>query len=169
MKRAILLAVMIVLGVTSAVSAAGVKIGVVDLNTILTESEAGKRANAELAALVAERQTAAQQKQQTVEALRKELEQLSGAAPEEKQAKQGQLDQAAAEYQKQVADANAEIQKRADEARTRLLQEIGEVMAKLTQEGDYSVILEARTVYFYAPVVDITWEVIRRCNDVVGK
>ena len=169
MRRAILLAILLVLSVTVAVSAAGVKIGVVDINTILTQSEAGKRANAELATLVAERQAAVQQQQQQAEALRKELEKLAGATPEQKKEKQAQLDKATAEYQSQVAAANAEIQKRAEEARTRLLQEIGAVMAKLTQEGDYSVILEARTVYFYAPVVDLTWEVIRRYNDAVGK
>lgn len=171
MKKVSLLVVMAMIAIIAVprVLAAEVKVAVMNLNTVIEHSDAGKAANAELAVLIESKQKQVDAKGAVIEQLNKELsEKGESLKPEEKEAKQAELDQLIVEYQQLAAQAEAEIQARAQELRNQILAEIGEVLRIIGDRAGYTMILDISMVHYYSHVIDITTEVIRTYNQLRG-
>lgn len=149
-----ILVMVVLMSAAVPVAAAAPKVAVMDLNMVITESEAGKAASAQLEAFIQERQAAVDGK---AEAIRK--------LQEEETSGQLELEQLVSEYETLVAQSEAEIQAKAEEMRSQILVEIGEVLLVLGEQEDYSLIMDTSIVHYYTQAIDITWEVIRKYNE----
>ncbi len=163
--RLLVLVTVVVLAAPAAL-ALEAKVGVLDLNQVLEQSEAGKVATAELAALVESKQRLVDEMGAVIDKLNLELLAKADSLPQnEREAKQAELEQLIADYQQTAAQAEAEIQGRAQELQHQILAEIGEVLRFIGERDGYMVILDVTMVHYYSPVSDITAEVIRTYNE----
>lgn len=138
------------------------KIGVVDLVRTVNESTQGKKANAELDALVKTKQAELKEKADAVENLKKSLEK---EPPATKKAKEDELAKAGAEYQQLAAASDAEVKKKATELRTKLLEDIKKVLDAVGSEDKLLLILTKENVLYYQNTIDISDKVIRKYNE----
>lgn len=142
------------------------KTGIIDMTMVINNSEAGKKANAELNAFVQAKRAEVQEKAKNVDGMKKALdEQASALSPEDKKAKQDELNKAFADYQTTLSQSNAEAQKKQAELRSQVLQEIKEVLTKVAQEDKYTFILDVSTVPYFDKSTDITDKVIQKYNE----
>lgn len=155
-----ILVMVVLMSAAVPVVAAAPKVAVMDLNIVITESEAGKEASTQLEALIQERQAAVDGKAEAIRKLQEEA-----AATDKEPSGQLQLEQLVSEYETLVAQSEAEIQAKAEEMRSQILVEIGEVLLVLGEQEDYSLIMDTSIVHYYTQAIDITWEVIRKYNE----
>jgi outer membrane protein len=144
------------------VSAAQIKIGIVDINTVITESDAGKAVNDSLARYVENVRIELNAKQQVINDLRQGLEELSEAEQNERLQ---EIEKLESELQEELAKAQQDIDQLTEEYRKLVLEDIGKVLALIAQEDGYHLILDSSVAYYYSNLVEITWEVIRKYND----
>lgn len=161
-----LVASVFIVGVAGVAGAQSMKVGIVDLSILISESDEGKRDNAELNQLIAERQAELDQREASVLALRDRLEDEANALSDQERARlEEEYQTLSIEYLTIGQEYEAEIQARADEMRDQLLQEIASVLQWYGDTKEYTLILDASTVYYYRQVIDLTWEILREYND----
>ncbi|TAN45219.1 MAG: OmpH family outer membrane protein [Nitrospirae bacterium] len=160
-------ALTIITGLVSSVSAADIKIGVVDVRKALFESEAGKRASADLDVLVKAKQTAIDEKAKAIDKMKADLErQASAISVDARKAKEAEMERLVRDYQRIAADSQADLKKKEAELSDDILKEIFDVINKLAQEEKYSLIVEKLAGIVYSDkALDITEKVIARYNE----
>ena len=158
---AALIAASLLIGCT----AEGPKIAVVDMGRVISESQEGKKANAELDALVKEKRAAVSQKAGEIDKLRKSLDKEPAAT---KKSKEDELARMSAEYQKMVSAYETEVQKKAAELRAGLLKEIKNIVDTVGTEEKYVLILSAENAPYFQKTIDISDRVIMRYNELQG-
>ncbi|BCB95147.1 outer membrane protein [Dissulfurispira thermophila] len=149
-------------------NAEALKVGIVDLLRALNESEAGKRAKADLESLIKSKQTSIEEKGKNIEKLKAELEkQAAIISAEAKKAKEEELERLIRDYQRVVADSQAEVKKKEGELTGEILKDLREMINKIVQEEGYNLILEnAEGLVLYAnKSLDLTDKVIKRYNE----
>jgi outer membrane protein len=138
------------------------KIGIVDLVRTINESNPGKKANAELDALVKAKQAEVREKAETVEKLKKNLEKEPAAA---KKAKEEELAKANVEFQQLVAASDAEVKKKAAELRGKVSEDLKKVLDTIGLEDKFLLILTSENVAWFQKTIDITDKVIKKYNE----
>ncbi len=141
------------------------KIAVVDMSRVISESQEGKRANADLEAMVKEKRAAVSQKAEEIDKLRKNLDKEPAAT---RKSKEDDLVRIGADYQKTVAAYESEVQKKAAELRTGLIKEIKSILDTIGSEEKYILIVSAESAPYYQKSIDITEKVIQRYNELQG-
>mgnify|MGYP000412788501 CR=1 FL=1 len=139
-----------------------VKIGFIDLQKALNESQAGKEAKAELESLMQELQRQIDQKVAERDKLRAELQkQALVLSPEARRAKADELQQLDKEVERLISDANEQMQKAQRDKELAILKEIKAVVDELGQKEGFTVILPAEVILYSAKGVDLTDRVIK--------
>lgn len=143
------------------------KIGVIDLQKCIQNSEAGKKASKGL-------QEKADRIKKDLEARREELKKLteeynkksSLMSAEARREKEKELIRKDEDLREMVRKKEEEMQKEEYNAMQPLLSELFEVTKKLAKDENFTLILEAKSgvVYFSKPVEDITEKVIKLAN-----
>ena len=146
-------------------SAEGSKIAVVDMGRVINESQEGKKANAELDALVKEKRAAAVEKAEEIEKLKKSVDKEPAAT---RKNKEDELVRMSTEYQKMVAAYESEVQKKASELKTGLVKEIKNILDTIGTEEKYVVILSTENAPYFQKAIDISDKVIIRYNELQG-
>ncbi len=147
---------------------AEVKIGVVDLQRCIQESEEGKRLVKDLESKKAELQRKIDKKQDELLKLKEELEKkgmmLSLDAQEDKQK---ELERKRREFQFLYEDLTEEMRKAEAEARKKILTDLEKVVQDLAKKEGFSIIFERRTsgIMFITDAVDITDKTIKLYNE----
>ena len=141
------------------------KIGVVDMGRVISESQEGKRANAELDALVKEKRAAVSQRAEEIDKLRKSLDKEPAAT---RKSKEDDLVRVSADYQKMVSGYETEVQKKASELKAGLLKEIKNILDAIGSEDKYILIVSAENAPYYQKTIDLTDKVIMRYNELQG-
>ena len=141
------------------------KIGVVDVVKVTNDSIEGKKANAELQALVTAKRAVVKDKAEAIDKLKKNLEKEPAA---DRKAKEGELKRATAEYQKLVAAADAEVQKKATELKNMVLGHIKKVLETIGQEEKFLLILTNENAPYIHQTIDISDKVIKKYNELEG-
>ncbi len=163
MKRAILiLALGLFLG--SPAFGAELKIGYVDLQRSLNETESGKKARADLEKLIKSKQAVIDEKGKEIERLKEELDKQSALLSEEaKKAKQDELDRKMGKYQRLVQEAQREVKKKETELTNEILKGLRKVIEELGREEKYTLILEKMEglVLYADSAIDLTDRVIK--------
>jgi outer membrane protein len=158
--------------VSPAADASDFKTGVVDLNKVLNESDAGRRAKVDLEGLIKSKQSQIDEKGKAAEKLKNDMEkQASILTPDARKAKEEELERLVRDYQRLVTDANAEVKKKENEVMGSILGELKELIAKVGRDEKYTLILEAvpAVVLYYDKALDITDRMTKAYNESKAK
>jgi Skp family chaperone for outer membrane proteins len=90
---------------------------------------------------------------------------LEEVGEDEENARSAEIARLEAELQEAATKAQQDVDNLTEEYRRILLEDIGKVLALIAEEDGYHLIIDAAVTYYYANLVDITWEVIRKYND----
>jgi outer membrane protein len=145
--------------------AADIKLGVIDIQRIMTESKAAITAHALFAKEVEERRSAYLAKQKEAQALQEELNTkgstMSVSVLTEKQEK---LSQEIKELNRMKNDIEQDLKTRDNELSQELLTEVYEVVSEYSEEEGFTLILEKTGVVTFDDVIDITDKIIQLYN-----
>lgn len=141
------------------------KIAVVDLNRVISDSIAGKKANAELNALVKAKREEVKKEAQGIVALKKRTAEESGSA---RKSDQAELEAKTAEYEKLVLKDDADVRNKAAALKAGLLKDINDILAMIGASQKYAAIITAQSAPYFNKQIDITDTVIMRYNKLQG-
>ena len=159
-----LVAVLVVPRMTHADEA--MKFGSIDVQKVLNESEAGKKAKTALEGLIKTKQITIDDKGKTIEKLKTDLEkQASVLSAEARKNKEDELEKLVREYQRLVQDSQTEIKKKESELTETILKEIKDLVEKTGEENGYTIIFEEGMVLFSSKGIDITEAVLKKYDE----
>jgi len=166
MRKLILAVAIIFVLPLSSLAADSVKFGSIDLQKVLNESEAGKKAKSDLEALIKSKESTIKEKGEVIEKLRGELEkQASVLSAEAKKKKEDELEKLLREYQRIIQDSQAEVKKKEGELTDTIIKEIHETIEKIGKEEGYALIIERGMVLYSNKGIDITDRVMKEYNE----
>src|SRR5574341_1030475 len=142
---------------------AGLRIGVVDIQQVLNQSQKGGAMKQKLDQERAARQRELDARQQEVMKLQAELDKQAPLLSEQaKRERSEALQRKVRDVRRLAEDANRDFDKRVREAEVDITREIFGVIQEYGKDQGFSLILERSTLVYTAPAVDITAEVIKR-------
>lgn len=176
MRRIFLLCMLMVLAFSSRAFSAGqleregtlvtVKIGFVNLQQALNESEAGKKAKTELEAIIKQKQENIEAKVAEHKKFKEDMEKQAVVLSDEALKKRKEeLDRMERDVQRLITESNNEVQKLQREREVAILKEIDALITKLGKEEHYTLILPAETVLYSPAEADITERLIKMYNE----
>jgi outer membrane protein len=150
---------------TSLALAAEIKIGVINMQQILSESEAGKKAEESLAGKMDELRAKFKKDEDKLIALQQEIEKKSSAWSDEmKQEKGIEFQKMRRDLQVEQEDANLELKKFREEKVGPILKELQAVVKKYAGKNGYTIILPHNVVLYSGTGVEITDNIIKELN-----
>ncbi|MEJ2182141.1 MAG: OmpH family outer membrane protein [Nitrospirota bacterium] len=167
MRKALVFLLALALAGTAYAADKDLKIGFVNLQKALNESESGVKTKAELEDRIKENRAKIQEKVKKKEALQKELERqstaLSEAAVQERKDEIQRLDR---DIERMVSDANTELQKLQRQKEVSILKDLDAIISSIGKEGGYTIILPSDVILYSREGVDITNTVIERYDKI---
>lgn len=173
MKKAILMAAAMLLLAAQLAGAQTVKtgsktatkIGYVDLQRALNDSNEGQAAKTELQAVMKGMQADIDKKIAERDKLKAELEKQSSVlSPKAKKQKEAALEKLTAETQQMITQSNTEMQQKQREKEVVILKKIKNAIEQIGKSEHYLVILPADVILYPGGTKEITDEVIQRVN-----
>lgn len=157
--------VLIGLSFTTAAFAAGnnpIKIGVIDIQKIMRESKATKKAQSIYKKDFDSKRALLSAREKEIQRLEKDLKDNGQAlSTDARKQKEENLAKQVKEYQRLVADMDEELKKKDAELTRKLLIEIGGIVQDLLKKDQYTVILQRDNVVSFDEAVDITEKIIK--------
>ncbi len=142
------------------------RIGFVDLQRAADESDAGKKARAELEALVKQKQAAIDEKQTALKKFKEDLDKqaivLSAKAKKEKEDKLRTMER---EFEKLIEESEGAIEKERREKTIAVIKELEGVIEKLGKEDGYTIILVSDAILYAGEGAELTDRVIKLYNE----
>ena len=139
------------------------KFGSIDVQKVLNESDAGKKAKSDLESLIRTKQSTIDEKGKAIEKMKADLEkQASVLSPEARKTKEDELEKLLREYQRIVQDSQAEIKKKEGDFTDAILKEIRDLIEKMGEEQGYTLMIERGMVLYSNKGIDITDSVLKR-------
>jgi outer membrane protein len=141
------------------------KVGVFNVERVVTESQSGVQALALFNQLQDQRVGELQVQQNAINSLQQRAMTAAVGSPEAARL-QREMEDLVLRLERLQQDVQQELGVRQDELTGELMQIIGEVVSTIAQEGGYALILDAvqSGVVYAGPTLDITDEVIQRVN-----
>ena len=170
MKKFIL-TIALVLFAVSAYSAE-IKIGYVDLNKAVNESEEGKKAISILETMVKNSQMEIKYSEDKIKAIEEELKkQASILTPDAIKAKKEERDKLFRNYKRLIKDLDEDVKKKQSRLMEKLFISIRDIVQQIGKAENYSAIYEkAESVtLYYSSELDITDKVITKFNESTKK
>ncbi|MSP60204.1 MAG: OmpH family outer membrane protein [Myxococcales bacterium] len=145
---------------------ADVKIGYVDLQRALEETEEGKKAKTKLKAEFEKKQKELDGRQEELKKMKLDLDkQAPILKPDALQAKQGELQQKLMGLQETYMRLQKDLQEKEAAETGRIFKKMKSVIAQIAQSEGITYVFEANTGILYAPPAnDFTNELIRKYN-----
>jgi len=143
------------------------RIGYVDLQKALNESEAGKQAKEKFKGEVDRMEQSLEKRKQEVEKLKDELEKKGLLLKEEeRESLERDYRQKMRDFERQYKDSQQELQIKDRDMTGRILEDLRLVIQNMGEQGSYTVILEGNnTVVLYgSKAIDLTDSVIKTYN-----
>jgi outer membrane protein len=143
------------------------KIGCIDFQKVLNESDAGKKAKADLELLVKSKQSTIDEKGKTIEKMKGDLEkQTSVLSADAKKSKEEELEKMLREYQRLVQDSQTEVKKKELELTDAIIKDMRQIVEKIGEEQGYTLIIERAggMVLYSKKDIDLTDAVIKKYN-----
>jgi len=156
----------------SATEAAAQKIGFINMRVILHDSEAGKKAQAEMKKSVEKKKAEIAKKEEELKKLKDELEkQKSVLTPEAYREKESSYQVKFRDYQRQVQDANEELAKKEQAITSKIIPDIIKVVEKVGKDGKYDAILDLNNpvIVYHDKEDNLTKKIIDEYNKGAGK
>jgi outer membrane protein len=165
-SKTLVLALMLVLA-TVAGATAQLKIGYVDLQRALNESENGKAAKEKFKVQVDRLQVDLKKKKDQLDALKEQLEKKSSVMKEDDaRGMQKDYEKKLRDFERSYKDSQGELQQKDNELTIELIKELQVVIEEFGKENAYSLILEqsSSSVLYGSPEYDLTPQIITRYN-----
>ena len=153
--------------VAAGATAQQLKIGYVDLQRALNESDAGKAAKERFKVQVDRLQNDLKKKKDQLDSLKDQLEKKSSVMKEDEARNlQKDYEKKLRDFERDYKDSQGELQQKDNELTVELLKELQGVIEQFGKEGSYSIILEqsSSSVLYGSPELDLTEQVIARYN-----
>ena len=150
-----------------ALAADPLKVGVVDLQKCIEQSNEGKRVYSSLKEKHDSMQERLNEKQKELAQMQKDIEKQSlMLSLDAKEDKQRDFERKRRDLGYLLQDMNEEMNKAEASARKKILQDVEEIVKTIAKKGDYDLILERRTagVMFISDPLDITEKIIEAYN-----
>jgi outer membrane protein len=146
--------------------AADSKMGTVDMQKVLTLSDAGKEAKEHLAVRAAKYEAEKNQKEEELKKLKTELEKQSVLLSESARgAKEKDYQQKLKEYQRFLKDAQDDLQAKNDEYTNKIVEEIVKVVQDFGKKNGYTFIfVKNESMIFLDDKIDLTDELLKQFN-----
>ncbi len=139
------------------------RIGVVDIQQVLNQSQKGVAMKQKLDQERAVRQRELDARQQEVMKLQAEFEKQAPLLSEQaKRERSEALQRKVRDVRRIAEDANRDFDKRVREAEVDVTREIFGIVQEYGKDQGFTLILEKSTLLYTAPAVDITAEVVKR-------
>jgi len=148
-------------------ASAQLKVGYVDLQRALNESDAGKAAKERFKQQVDRLQVDLKKKKDQLDSLKEQLEKKSSVMKEaEARDMQKDYEKKLRDFERSYKDSQGELQQKDNELTVELLKELQGVIEQFGKEGGYSIILEqsSSSVLYGSPELDLTEQIIARYN-----
>ncbi len=147
------------------VQAEEIKIGYVDLQKVVTESDQGKEAMKTLGSIEKVKKALIKEKVSTIRTLEADLaKQASILNPESKKEKQAELEKMVAEYQKMRRESEEELQKNEAELIQKIVLDVNRLLKEIAEKEGYTVILNRPAVLYIEDKFDLTGRVLTEIN-----
>lgn len=163
--RKILVVVFVLAFTAYAYAAQETKIGFINMQKTMNESNAGKEAKKTLEGLLAESQKKIDAKMAKGKKLKDELEQQGALLNDEtRRQKIDELEKLARDAERLVADSTGDLQKKQRNIEMKIMQDIFDTIGVIGKEGNYTLILPADMILYSIEGTDITDLVIEKIN-----
>jgi len=174
MKRNLITIIAVLVGLIfiTAGTAAAQKIGFINMRAIMSQSEAGKKAEAELKKVVEKKKGDIAKKEDELKKLKDELEkQKSVLTAEAMRDKEASYQVKFRDYQRLVQDANEELAKSEQVITGKMIPEILKVVEEVGKKGNYDAILDLNNpiIVYHDTADNLTKKIIEEYNKGAGK
>ena len=152
--------------VPAAFGADGVRLGSVDIQKVLLQSDAGKEAKEQLSARGNKYEAEKNTREEELKKLKGELEKQSVLLSESaRNAKEKDYQQKLKEYQRFLKDAQDDLQGKNDELTNKIVEEIVKVVHEYGKNNGYSIIFVKNDGMVYLDdKIDVTDEILKTFN-----
>ena len=138
-----------------------VKIGFVDLQKAIRDSQAGKRAKEQFQAEIKKIESGLLKEKQDLERLRSDIEKKGLLLKaEERRNMEKEFQKRARDYQREMNDIREELRQKEAEMTTSILKDLEKVVTTIGKQDKFTLILERSQVLYTDQGVDITAKVI---------
>lgn len=156
-------------GPTHAAATQALKVGVVDVQQVLNQSQRGQAVKGKLDQERAGRQKDLDARQQELAKAQTEFEKQAPVLSEQaKRERADALQKKIRDVRRLAEDANRDLEKRVREAEMDVTREIFVVIQEYGKDQGFSLVLERSSIIYSAATVDVTSEIIKRF-DAKGK
>ncbi|MCK4910366.1 MAG: OmpH family outer membrane protein [Thermodesulfovibrionales bacterium] len=168
-KISLVLAALLLLAFSAGASAEPAKVGYVDLQRAMNQSEHGRNVKIELEAIVKEKSDEVEKLALRREALQKDLENNRMVMSEEAvRDKIDEIKKIERNAERIIGESNEDLSRLQREKELGILKDLDDIINAIGREGGYTLILPAEMVLFAPDGSSITDEVIKRYNEKKG-
>jgi len=165
-----LVAGMLVLSCTVVLAQERIKIGFIDVQRIISESQAGKKAKDRFQAQVKKAETDVQEERQDLERLKNDLDKKGPLLKdEERRNLEADLQKRSVILQRTLGDYQQDLQRRNNEMMAEILKELEQVVTEVGKADKFTLILERSQILYSDQAIDITNKVIDVYNSRMKK
>ncbi|HYV67533.1 MAG TPA: OmpH family outer membrane protein [Myxococcales bacterium] len=169
MRRLALSFAAAIAALASAARAQPMKIGYVDVQRAIQETEEGKSARTRLKGEFDQRKAQIDKKSADLEKMQQEYEKQAPVLSDEaKRKKQEEFQKAVIDARKSAGDLQEDMTRQEQMAMAGILQRLTQVVAEIAERESLTYVMDKSTLLFAPPAADITNEVVRRYNDRFG-
>lgn len=141
------------------------KLGYVDMQRALNETEDGRKAKAALKKVFDQKQKELDEQQQQLKKDAEDLEKKRTLLPADKvREKEGELQSRAQKVQQTYLRHQQDLSAKEQEATAKIFERMQKIIAKIAASENFSMILDKSALVFAKPHLDLTNELIRRYN-----
>ena len=150
---------------------ADLKIGIMNVQKIIIECDAGKAAKGRFDLKMKELQSGFKGEEESLKALQDEIKKKSSAWSEEKKTeKVREFQKKGRELQGKTEDARLEMKKLQDKELEPILKALEQVVNKFGKDNGYTAIMDGKNgVVYFDPSVDVTDIIVKKLNGALAK
>lgn len=160
----------LVLSGTVALAQERIKIGFIDIQRIISDSQAGKKAKDRFQAQVKKAETDIQKERTDLERIKNDLDKKGPLLKdEERRNLEADLQRRSVSLQRSMGDYQQDLQRKNNEMMAEILKELEQVVTELGKAEKFTLILEKTQILYSDQAIDITTKVIEVYNSRVKK
>lgn len=166
LTRAVAVALLLI-GAVPVAARAEVKIGVVDLQRALNESEAGKRAKADFKSRVDKLEGQLKGQKDELDRMKDELERKSTVLRDDERRKLAtDFEKKRLDLKSKFEEAQGELQKKDQELTGQIIEALQAIIKQIAESESYTLVLETSSsgVLYHANSIDLTEQVLAAYN-----
>jgi outer membrane protein len=166
----LVMAVALLFAATAAKAQQNVKIGFVDIQKVINDSEPGKKAKEALEVYIKGHQAKIEEKEKAIDTMKADLDKKSAALSEDaKKKKQDEMQSLIRELKRMAGEAQEEVRKKEADLTKDVFTDIRSIILQIGKDDGYTAILESGAVLYSQENVDITARIVKKLNDLKKK